>query len=134
MQYHILCLNKFDNIFIMSLKQALPSPMGLSWWLSGKRIHLQCSRCRRHGFSLWVGKIPWRRAWEPTVVFLPGASHELRSLVSYSPWGRKESDMTEETEHAGMSPVLYSGIHFRKINMEKNIYARSLEEKHGINI
>ena len=36
MQYHILHFNKFDNIFIMSLKQALPSPMGLSWWLSVK--------------------------------------------------------------------------------------------------
>ena len=36
MQYHILHLNKFDHIFIMSLKQALPSPIGLSWWLISK--------------------------------------------------------------------------------------------------
>ena len=39
----------------------------------------------------------WRRAWQPTPVFLPGESHEQRNLVGYSPWGRKESDMTEAT-------------------------------------
>ena len=43
----------------------------------------------------WVGKIPWRRAWQPTPVFLPGESHGLGSLVGYSPLGRKESDMTK---------------------------------------
>ena len=48
-----------------------------------------------HGFNLWVRKIPWRRAWQPTLVFLPGESHGQRSLVGYSPWGRKESDTTE---------------------------------------
>ena len=45
----------------------------------------------RCGFSLWVGKIPWSRKWQPTSVFLPGESHEQRSLVGYSPWGHKES-------------------------------------------
>ena len=44
---------------------------------------------------LQIGKILWRRAWQPTPVFLPGEPHEQRSLVGYSPWGRKESDMTE---------------------------------------
>ena len=51
----------------------------------------------RGGFSPWVGKVPWRRAWQPTPVFLPGESHGQRSLVGYSPWGRKESDMIETT-------------------------------------
>ena len=49
-------------------------------------------------FSLgipWVGKIPWRRKWQPTPVFMPGKSHGPRNLVGYSPWGHKESDMTE---------------------------------------
>ena len=41
-------------------------------------------------------KIPWRRKWLSTPVFLPGEFHGLRSLVDYSPWGRKESDMTEQ--------------------------------------
>ena len=43
----------------------------------------------------WVGKIPWRRALQPTPVFLPGEFHGQRSLAGYSPWSRKESDMTE---------------------------------------
>ena len=46
-------------------------------------------------FEPWVGKIPWRRAWQPSPVFLPGESHGQRSLASYSPWGCKESDTTE---------------------------------------
>ena len=51
----------------------------------------------RCGFDPWVGKIPWRRAWQPTPVFLPGESHGQRSLAGYSPQGRKESDTTEVT-------------------------------------
>ena len=54
------------------------------------------SQCRRHGFNPWVGKIPWRRRWQPTLVFLPGKSHRQRSLMGYSPWGHKESDTTEQ--------------------------------------
>ena len=49
----------------------------------------------------WVGKIPWRREWQPTPVFLPGESHGQRSLVGYSPWGCKESDTTEMTNTYG---------------------------------
>ena len=45
--------------------------------------------CRRLGFGPWVGKIPWRRKWQPTPVLLPGESHGRRSLVGYSPWGRQ---------------------------------------------
>ena len=50
---------------------------------------------RRPGFDLWVGKIPWGRERQPTSVFLPGKSHGQTSLVGYSLWGHKESDMTE---------------------------------------
>ena len=49
------------------------------------------------GFNPWAGKIPWRRGWQPTPVFFPGESHGYSSLVGYSPWGRKELDMTEAT-------------------------------------
>ena len=54
-----------------------------------------CLQCGRPGFDPWVGKIPWRRKWQPTPVHLPGKFHGWRSLVGYSPWGRKEVDMTE---------------------------------------
>ena len=50
------------------------------------------------GLDPWVGKIPWRRAWQPTPVFLPGESHRQRSLVGYGPVDHKESDMTEATK------------------------------------
>ena len=46
-------------------------------------------------FDLWVGRIPWRRAWQPPPVFLPGEFHGQRSLVGYSPQGHKASDTTE---------------------------------------
>ena len=52
---------------------------------------------KRCSFDPWVGKIPWKRAWQPTPVFLSGESQEQRSLVGYSPWGHKESDTTEVT-------------------------------------
>ena len=44
----------------------------------------------------WVGKIPWRRKWQPTPVFLCRKSHGRKSLAGYSPWGCKESEMTEQ--------------------------------------
>ena len=59
---------------------------GLPRWLSSKESACQCGRLR---FSPWVGKIPWRRKWQPTPVFLSGKSHGQRSLVGYSPWGCK---------------------------------------------
>ena len=52
-------------------------------------------QCRRPGFDSLVGRITWRREWQPTPVFLPGKSHGQRSLMGFSPWGPKELDMTE---------------------------------------
>ena len=42
-------------------------------------------------FDPWVGKIPWRRKWQPAPIFVPEKFHGQRSLADYSPWGRKES-------------------------------------------
>ena len=58
----------------------------LPWWLGGKQS--ACQR-RRHRFHPPVRKIPWRRKWQPTPVFLPGKSHGQRSLAGYSPGGHK---------------------------------------------
>ena len=60
---------------------------GLPRWLRQKRI---CLQCRRPGLDPWAGKIPWRREWLPTPVFLPGEPHGQRCLPG--PWGHKESD------------------------------------------
>ena len=72
------------------------------WWgfpggSCAKEPTCQCRRFKRRRFDPWFRKIPWRRAWQPTLVFLPGESHGQRSLVGYSPWGCKESDPTEVT-------------------------------------
>ena len=56
--------------------------------------------CRRSGFSPWDKKIPWRREWQPTPVFLPGESHGQRSLAGYRPWGLKESGHDRMTNQA----------------------------------
>ena len=69
----------------------IEKPCG-SWWLRGESV---CPQCGRPGFDPWVRKIPWRRKWQSTPVFLPGESHGWRSLVGYSPQGRKEWDTTE---------------------------------------
>ena len=52
--------------------------MGASWFLSSKESKCQCSRC---GFNPWVRKIPWRRKWQPTPVFLPGKCHGLTLML-----------------------------------------------------
>ena len=62
---------------------------GLPWWLSSKE---STSQCRRDGFNPCIRKIPLRRKWQPTPLFLPGKSHVQRSLADCSPRGRKELD------------------------------------------
>ena len=66
--------------------------VGLPRWHTGEG---STCKCRRRGFDSWVGKIPWRRKWLLTPVFLPGKSHGHRSTVGYSPWVTKELGMTE---------------------------------------
>ena len=73
---------------------------GILGGASSKEPVCQCRRCKRNGFDPWVEKIPWRRACQPILVFLPGESHKQRSLADYDPSGHKELDMTEETQHA----------------------------------
>ena len=72
------------------------------WWLSGKESAYQCRRC---SFDPWVGKIPWRRAWPPTPVFLPGKSTGQRSLVGCTPWSCK--NWTWLSDQTTMKNVLF---------------------------
>ena len=76
--------------------------MGFSGGASGKECACQC---RRHTKCRFEPKIPWRRAWQPILDFLPGESHGLRSLMGYSPWDHKESDTTEVTEHMAQDRI-----------------------------
>ena len=67
----------------------------LPWWVSSKESTCQFRSHRRCEFNPWVEKIPWRKAWQPTPVFLPGHFHGQKSLAGYSLKGHKESDVTE---------------------------------------
>ena len=62
---------------------------------TSKEPACQCRGRKRWGFDPWVGKISWRKAWQPTPLFLPREPDGQRSLADCSPWGHKESDMTE---------------------------------------
>ena len=73
---------------------------------SGKEPTCQCTRHKRCGLDPWVGKMPWRRKWQPTAVFLPGNSHGQRNLTSFSPWGHKESDTTERLSTHTLTYIL----------------------------
>ena len=70
-------------------------PGGIPRWLTGKETTCQCRKHRRCVFSLWLGKIPWRRKWQSTPVSMPGESHGQRSLEGYGPQGLKEPDRAE---------------------------------------
>ena len=62
--------------------------------------------------------IPWRRAWEPTLVFLPGESHGLRNLAGGSPWVLTESDTTEVTnqqQHTYLCPNIHTVVTINKL-------------------
>ena len=66
-------------------------------------------QCGRPGLDPWLRKIPWRRKWQPTPLLLSGKFHGLRSLVGYSPWGRKELDTSNFTSMFFYFPI-YSGV------------------------
>ena len=70
-----------------SLGQSLTAELykGFSGGTSGKEPICQFKRHKRQWFDPWVGKIPWRRAWQPTLVFLPGESHGQNNLVNSRP-------------------------------------------------
>ena len=64
--------------------------MGLPWWLSDKESSCQCRNLRRHRFNSWVGKIPWSRKWQPTLV--------QQSLAGSSLWGHRRVAHDLETK------------------------------------
>ena len=88
---HLFILFKIFSILLIEL--------GLPRWLRKWRI---CLQWRRPRFDSWVGKIPWRREWLPTPVFLPGESHGQRSLVGYTVRGVTKSWTTERLTFIGL--------------------------------
>jgi len=84
-------------IIFLIIYLAVPRVVGFPGGTTGKESACQCLRLKRPAFYSWVRKIPWRRKWQPTLVFLPRKFHGQKILVGYSPWCREESDTTEHT-------------------------------------
>ena len=97
-------MEQWYNVMILLCENTTFQEGRLPGWHSGKESTCQCRRLRRWGFYPWVRKIPWRREWQPTPVFLPGECHGQSSLVCYSPWGYKESDMTSWLNNSNSVP------------------------------
>ena len=96
-----LLIRLFEIFFFFSYMSFLGMFPMAQWQIIG----LQCRRRTRHGFDLWVGKIPWRRKRQPTPVLLPGKSHGRKSMMGYSP---QRCSVRENlaTEHTATS-ILY---------------------------
>ena len=72
----------------------------------------ECLQCGRPGFDPWIGTIPWRMAWQPTPVSLPGESQGWRSLAGYSPWGHTESaSLSDFTFFLSLRPCVKCPYH-----------------------
>ena len=89
-----------------------------------------CLQYGRPGFDPWVGKVLWRRKWQPTPVLLPGKSHGQRSLVGYSPWGRKELDTTERLHFHFIMDIIGWYIYL----FSAAILAMALPEEHYLSL
>ena len=101
LNYHLLRTYYIPVTMVTPYMYYFIWPSQVTQWLS---IHLPSRRLR---FIPWVGKIPWRRTWQPTPVFLPGKFHGQRSLRGCSPWSRKELDMTERLNNSRSSQQPY---------------------------
>ena len=84
--------------------------LGLQGGAVLKNLPANGRRCKRCEFDPWVGKIPWRRAWQPTPVLLPGESHGQRSLVGYSPWIAKSQTWLSDWAQAKTTHSLISSM------------------------
>ena len=87
------------------------------------------------GFDPWVGKIPWRRAQQPTLVFLPEEFHGQRSLADYSPRGDKESETTELLSTAHTSYTCDASLvaqMIKNLPLMQEIWVQSLGQEHSL--
>ena len=117
-QKHLTCKAVENSVPIK-----LPTPRGQRGFPCGTSCKEPTCQYRTHKscrFDPWVGKIPWRRAWQPTPVFLPGKFHGQRSLRGYSPWGRKKSALLSH-KHSHLSAQC-SFFHYTLPFPEKTLF------------
>ena len=92
---------------------------------SGQKSSCPCRRCRRRGFDSWVGKIPWKRNWQPTPAFLLGEFQGMRSLVGCSPWDCKR------VGHDGACVCVRAHTQTHTIHLSSSFFWRLLKRKNG---
>ena len=85
-------MERWGDMINKKIKAHVQCLQGLPGGASGKEFVCQCRRHKRCGFNPWVGKIPWRRRWQPTLALLPGESHGQKSLAGHSPRVTKRHD------------------------------------------
>ena len=103
---------------------------------SGKEPTCQCRRCKRHWFDPWVGKIPWRRKWQPTLDF---------SLAQKVPWtehpGRLQSTGSQSRTRLKRLSITFLDVNFQKLisflersNLSKNRNSKSMLQTRGVTL
>ena len=97
--------------------------VGLPGWLSSIEPRCQYERHKSPGFDAWVGKIPWRRAWRPTPIFLPGESQGQRSLL-----GRSPKSQTGLSSHAEGLALVVASVGYSVV-AEHGVWARGLSRQ-----
>ena len=104
------------KLVTISFFEIPPLFLGFPGGASVKESACQCRRCKRlrfnRWFNPWIGKILWRRAWQPTLVLLPGESHGQRSSAGYSPWGRRLGHAREHAHVCDNTQSLSSSFFF----------------------
>ena len=91
--------NSLQKTSLILKEKMLPRWLTVTCWFK---------RCQRLWLNPSIRKIPWKRKWQPIPVVLPGKSHGKRSLVGYSTWSHKDSDMTENTRKTTSKDALFS--------------------------
>ena len=120
-KYYNNLMNHLHNLFclvssslVAQIAKNLPTMQEFSSFQSLSRVQLFATpwtvAYQDSLFNPWVRKIPWRREWPPTPVFLPDEFHGQRSLAVYSPWDHKESDTTEQLKLLlSLTPLIWLG-------------------------
>ena len=101
--FSVVCFLRWYCGIRTSWRNRIPesnADLGFPVGTSGKVPACQCKRYKSHEFDPWIGKMHWRRKWQPTPLFLSGNSHEQRSLAGCSLWGPKtvEYDLASEIQ------------------------------------
>ena len=109
--------------WVLISRPCIGKKIGLPRWLSGKDYVCQC---RRHGFDPWVRKIPWRRKWQLTPVYLPEKPHEQKSLMDHSPWGHRVGHDRATHKHAVLSVWTQSLIPTSQLTPTPETYRKPL--------